>query len=337
MGLAHPAERLRATRGGHLAGKRVALGVDGARGAPGAVRVARELLRLGAEVEPLLTPSAARWVHPDALAYATGRAPRTWPGEQSFDAVLLAPLGPEGLRKLRLGLADSAPLAAALAARGLAPVLVAPAPGLQAGGLEALGFHVLPGSFDAHGEPRPETLAARVAGLLSGSGLRGRAALLVAGGAREPWDAMRAVAAPAGEGVALALRLELERRGARVRALLGPWAWPAPGGGAAGLWEALGGWQGYESARDLIALAEGGPPVDVALVEDALPRLAPAPQRGKVASGQQGLALELGPAPDAVAALRARARALVAFRAAGSASPWLEAVRVAREAEEALA
>ncbi|HEV8359122.1 MAG TPA: phosphopantothenoylcysteine decarboxylase [Candidatus Thermoplasmatota archaeon] len=313
---------MRGATGAHLQGRTVALGVDAARGAPGAVRIARALVRLGAEVQPLLAPAAEAWVHPDALAYGAGRATMAWPTQASYDAVLLAPAGHDLLAKLRHRLPDTAPAAAALTHLGRVPVLVAPAPGAEdaADGLEAAGFRLARGAFDAHGEPRPEPLAARVAGLLSTSPLRGRRVLLVAGGAHEPLDAMRVVATRGDALLARALRLELERRGARVQALLGPAAVPHDRDERA-----------YETLLDLGLMARLLGAHDLAVVEDALPALAPTRRAGKIASGQQGLALELHPA-HAERALEGVAPAVVRYRSEGSA-PDAQAARIANDLE----
>lgn len=324
MGDVHPADALRGLRGSHLQGRTVALGVDAVRGAPGAVRVARELLRLGAEVQPLATPDALGWVPADALEYATGRAPLVWPTAASYDAVLLAPAGAALVQKLALGLPDTAPAAAALAHLGRAPVLVAPAPGVDASPAEAAGARAALGGFDAHGEPRPEALAARVAGLLSASRLRDRAVLLVAGGASEAFDEMRVVASRGDAALARALRLELERRGATVHALLGPWAQPHRPHEKA-----------YESLRDLALMASLVGPHDLALVEESLPSLAPVRHAGKLPSGQEGLALELHHAFRVEDALRA-ARTMLPYRSDPARSVAAQAARLADAAEGSL-
>lgn len=315
----HPVDALRGRRGSHLQGQRIALGVDAVRGAPGAVRIARELARLGAEVHPLVEPAALDWVPAAALEYATGHAPQAWPTHASYDAVLLAPCGPHLARKLALGLPDTAPSAAALAHLGRAPVLAAPAPGLT---FAVGGVEVLRDAFDAHGAPRAEDVAAAVAGARSASRLRGLTCLVVGGGAQEPMDAMRVVATRGDAAVARGLALELRRRGAVPHVMLGPWGRPHRAGETP-----------FTTTRELHA-ALAAHAADVALIEDALPRFAPAPQAGKLRSGQQGLALALAPVPDAMAGSRARVR--VAWRA-GEGSLDEQAARIARQAEDALA
>jgi phosphopantothenoylcysteine decarboxylase/phosphopantothenate--cysteine ligase len=333
MGPVHPADALRGARGAHLQGRVVGLGVLPGLAAPSAVRVARELLRLGADVQPLLGPGAEAWVHPDALHYASGRPCLAWDPPR-LDALLLAPCSEAALRGLAWGFADSAPLQAAQALRGKAPVLAAG----QGLGAEAAaeGVRVVHDAVDADGALRPGPLAAEVAGALSASPLRGRRVLLVAGSASEPWDAMRVVTASCEPGLARALALELRRRGARVTLLLGPAAHPR------GRHE-----RAYDSLRDLALMAPLLGAHDLLVLEDALPALAPVPQAGKLASGQPSLSLELHRAPPVAQELRGMARRALAYRSApegllvgGEALPASgvdEQARVLAERAEALA
>jgi phosphopantothenoylcysteine decarboxylase/phosphopantothenate--cysteine ligase len=265
-------------------------------------------------------------VHPDALEYATGRVPLLWPQVARYDAVLLAPLGAAQARKLALRLPDTALAAAALVHLGRTPVLAALAPGADPAPLEALGMRVAPDAFDAQGDLRPEELAARLAGLLSTSPLRGRRVLVAAGGTHEPVDAMRVTATLGDAALARALALELRRRGAEPVLALGPWGQPQARGERA-----------FESAQDLALLAPLLGAFDLALVEEALPARAPRAQAGKLPSGRAGLSLELLPAADPRPALQRAARIVLAYRAEGPGDAVLRAARVAELAEGALA
>src|ERR1051325_6541439 len=63
--------------GGRLRGKRITLGVTGSVAAYKAVVLLRALQREGAEVEIVLTESAAKFVGPATFAGLTGRPPHT--------------------------------------------------------------------------------------------------------------------------------------------------------------------------------------------------------------------------------------------------------------------
>ncbi len=71
----HPAEELRGKKNNKLLHKRIVLGITGSIAAVECVKLARELIRHGATVYPVMTPSATRIIHPDALEFATGHKP----------------------------------------------------------------------------------------------------------------------------------------------------------------------------------------------------------------------------------------------------------------------
>jgi phosphopantothenoylcysteine decarboxylase/phosphopantothenate--cysteine ligase len=67
----HPAEEIRGKKSSKLLHKRIVLGITGSIAAVESVRLARELIRHGADVYPIMTPAATRIIHPDALEFAT--------------------------------------------------------------------------------------------------------------------------------------------------------------------------------------------------------------------------------------------------------------------------
>ncbi len=73
----HPSSELCCTKSRKLAGKRIVLGVTGSIAAVETVKLARELIRHGAEVFPVMTEAAQKIIHPNSLEFATGNAPVT--------------------------------------------------------------------------------------------------------------------------------------------------------------------------------------------------------------------------------------------------------------------
>ncbi|MFQ5919777.1 MAG: flavoprotein, partial [Thermoplasmata archaeon] len=71
----HPSEAIKATKGEELLGKTVVLAVSGSIAAVETVKLARELIRHGADVHGVMSRSAQGIIHPNALWFATGRAP----------------------------------------------------------------------------------------------------------------------------------------------------------------------------------------------------------------------------------------------------------------------
>ena len=71
----HPADDIRGSKSKILAGKKIVLAVTGSIAAVETIKLARELIRNGAEVIPVMSPSATKIIHPDSLWFATGKKP----------------------------------------------------------------------------------------------------------------------------------------------------------------------------------------------------------------------------------------------------------------------
>jgi len=71
----HPADEIRGVKSNRLSNKKIILGVTGSIGCVECVRLARELIRHGASVFPVMTRSATKIISPNALWFATGNPP----------------------------------------------------------------------------------------------------------------------------------------------------------------------------------------------------------------------------------------------------------------------
>lgn len=124
--------------GGPLAGRFVVLGVTGSIAAYKAAELARALMTAGAEVQPLMTASAAHFLGPLTLATLTRRRVLLDPLEllpderighivaaDAADVIVVAPATARWLAAMANGLADDVVTATCLASA--APVVVAPA------------------------------------------------------------------------------------------------------------------------------------------------------------------------------------------------------------------
>ena len=185
-----------------LDGKKIVLGVTGSIAAYKAADLVRRLVKGGAEVQPVMTAAAARFIPPLTIATLAGRevlgelfpdagaVQTAWTKHVELglwaDGVVIAPATAQTLAKLAGGLCDSMLTAVVLSAR--CPVLVAPAMDHDMWGhastrrnvatLRADGVTVV---HPAHGElasglvgdgrlPEPEDLARRIGEWLSGTG-----------------------------------------------------------------------------------------------------------------------------------------------------------------------
>jgi phosphopantothenoylcysteine decarboxylase/phosphopantothenate--cysteine ligase len=236
------------------------------------------------------------------------------------DVVCVAPLSANTLAKLAAGLADNLLTSAALASR--APLVVAPAmndamwehPATRANlrALETRGARVVPpatGALASRGEwgvgrlSEPADILAAIEEALAGRGdyvprsLDGLRVLVTAGGTHEPIDPVRFVGNRSSGRMGLALAEEAARRGAEVTVVAANVSLPRPEGIS------------YRDVRTAAELAEATKEAfrdsDVLLmaaaVADFRPRRA---ERDKIArQGRDGLALELEPTEDVLAAV----------------------------------
>lgn len=188
-----------------LRGKRIVLGITGSIAAYKAADLTRRLVKAGAEVQPVMTAAAGRFIPPLTIATLAGRevlselfpeageAQTAWTKHVDLglwaDGVVVAPATAQTLAKLAGGFCDSMLTAVVLSAR--CPVLVAPAMDHDMWGhpatrrnvatLQADGVTVVP---PAHGElasgligdgrlPEPEDLVAQISRWLDENGERG--------------------------------------------------------------------------------------------------------------------------------------------------------------------
>lgn len=122
-----------------LAGTRVVLGITGSIAAYKAADLTRLLVKAGAEVRPLMTAAAARFIPPLTVSTLAGHRalteifpegePNAWTEHVALglwaDVILVAPATAQTLAKLAGGFCDSMLTAVTLSAR--CPVMVAPA------------------------------------------------------------------------------------------------------------------------------------------------------------------------------------------------------------------
>ncbi len=328
-----------------LAGARVLLGVTGGIAAYKAAELARELMRAGAEVQPLLTESGERMVSRATFAALTGRRvpASVWDDPAGVEHVALArwgqvlvvaPATAHTLARLAAGLADDLLTNVALAFGG--PVVVAPAmhtemwehPATRANlrTLEARGARVVPPASGplTSGDVGPGRLAelddlvGGVAAALAADapgdhpGGLARARVLVSlGGTREPLDPVRYLGNRSSGRMGAAIVAEALRRGAEVTAVAAATTVDPPAGARL---------IRVETAQQLYdaVLAEAGTQdvlVMAAAVADFRPKRV---AEGKLKKDQGVPEVVLEPTPDTLAELGRRRRSgqvLVGFAA----------------------
>jgi phosphopantothenoylcysteine decarboxylase/phosphopantothenate--cysteine ligase len=238
---------------------RIVLGVSGGIAAYKAPELVRRLRDAGAEVRVILTPNAARFVSPLALATVSehgviveqwGDPPLSGGDQWSrggvdhielarwADVLLIAPATANILAKLAVGIADDALSTYAVAHRG--HVMVAPAmntfmlahPTVQANvaTLRARGVEIIEpdsgllacGEEGAGRLPDVPVIVERVRAHFGARDLEGKSVLVTAGPTREPIDPVRYISNRSSGKMGYAIAEAARRRGATVTLVSGP-------------------------------------------------------------------------------------------------------------------
>ncbi|MCI4336403.1 MAG: bifunctional phosphopantothenoylcysteine decarboxylase/phosphopantothenate--cysteine ligase CoaBC [Thermoplasmata archaeon] len=324
----HPSRAIRGNRSQLLAGRRVVLGVTGSIAAIESPRIARELIRHGADVHAVMSPDALGIVTAEALRFATGHAPilqlsgdvehvsLLGPGEGQADILLIAPATANTLSKIAHGIDDTPVTScASVALGGGVPILVAPAMHAHMGQNPALRENLarlrtwgvgIVGPTLTEGEEKvasPEEVAAAVLHRLARGPLAARHVLVIGGPSREPIDAVRSVSNESSGATAVALATQAFFRGAEVSLWAGRLQVPVPSYLPVRQWSGVG---------DLLKLVRAQTrelaSSDLVLVPAALSDYTLAPQPGKISSRTQPeLQLTLVRAPKVLPEIRRRA------------------------------
>jgi phosphopantothenoylcysteine decarboxylase / phosphopantothenate---cysteine ligase len=233
-----------------LQGKKIVLGITGSIAAYKSILLVRMLVKEGAEVKVILTPSAKDFVSPLVLSTLSKNNvlvdlfdENSWANHVELgrwaDLMLIAPLSCNTLAKMANGMCDNLLLAVYLSAT--CPVMFAPAmdedmwkhPATKrnVSTLQSFGNHLIPvgaGELASGliGEGRmaePESILQTVEGFfLTSSQFQGLKVLVTAGPTYEAIDPVRFIGNHSSGKMGVALADELAKRGADVVLVLGP-------------------------------------------------------------------------------------------------------------------
>ncbi len=311
-----------------LSGKTVVLAVTGSIAAVETVKLAHALRREGATVQAVMTEAAAGIVHPDALAYATGRPVVTritglvehvlYCGEGgAADLLLIAPSTANTIGKIACGIDDTTVTTFATTALGRGmPVILAPAmhesmyrhPGvaenlckLRSWGIDVIDPRIEEGKAKVADN---ETIVIHAGRAVSGKPLSGKRVLITSGACAEPLDDVRVLTTRSTGRMGRALALEAFRLGADVTVVHNgafPCVRNIPVTTAAEMRETV-----------LSVCRDGG--VDIYVSAAAISDFAPERQEGKIPSGAP-LTVRLNPLPKIIDEVMATCRPVtVAFK-----------------------
>lgn len=327
----HPSLEICCTLSRRLVGRRIVLAVTGSIAAVETIRLARLLIRHGAQVYPVMSDAATRIIHPDALEFATGRVPITkltgavehvtLCGETAdrADMLLVAPATANTISKMAHGIDDTPVTTFATTAMGSEiPIVVVPA---MHGSmykhkivlknidiLKGLGVHFVGPRLEERVAkiPSNEEIVDVVLRVLGPHDLDGKRVLVVTGSTAEPIDDMRVVSNRSSGATGLALACEAFHRGADVV------LWHSRGVEPPAFVSKA---EAFTSTSDLLDLVKRLRRVDIAMVPAAISDFRPkAPVKGKIPS-DKALTLKLVPAPKIIHGLTSKCKVLVGFKA----------------------
>ncbi|MFT3981651.1 MAG: bifunctional phosphopantothenoylcysteine decarboxylase/phosphopantothenate--cysteine ligase CoaBC [Ferruginibacter sp.] len=241
-----------------LKGKKILIGVTGSIAAYKIANLVRLLVKAGAEVKLVMTPSATQFISPLTLSTLSKQEVLhqlaendSWANHVMLgrwaDVMLLAPLSCNTLSKMASGTCDNLLLAVYLSAT--CPVIAAPAmdedmwhhPATKRN-LETIrtyGNHIIPvnkgelasGLFGDGRMAEPEEILSYLEHFFfKRNSLSGKKILITAGPTHEAIDPVRFVGNASSGKMGIALAEELQSRGADVHLVLGPSSQPTPAG-----------------------------------------------------------------------------------------------------------
>lgn len=316
-----------------LKGKHIILGITGGIAAYKSAILCRLLIKAGAEVQVVMTPSAKEFITPVTLSALTGKPVVSefftantgeWHSHVDLglwaDALIIAPATACTIGKMAHGVADNMLVTTYLSAK--APVFVAPAmdldmmahPSTQANLdlLRSYGNHIIEpavGELASHlvGKGRmeePENILRVLEDFFAkGQTLAGKRALVTAGPTYEKIDPVRFIGNYSSGKMGYALAEELAARGAEVTLVSGPVSVSTKHPGVTVI--------PVESAREMLAEAEKAfPEADIAVLTAAVADYAPASvATSKIKREESEIpTINLVKNPDIAATLGARKR-----------------------------
>ena len=243
----HTSKQIIGVKGDSLEGMKIVLCVTGSVAAIKSPEIARELMRLGAEVYTVMTPMAQKIIHPYMMEWSTGNPVVTeLTGEiehvtlggdhdDNADLILVAPSTANTLGKVASAIDDTPVTTLLTTAIGAGiPIIIAPA--MHASmyhhplvvenvrKLQSIGVEVLMPRFEEAKAKIPDTeeiVSSVVRRLTDPKDLKGRRILITGGPTREYIDGFRFISNPSSGKMAVALAELALRRGAEVTLIYG--------------------------------------------------------------------------------------------------------------------
>jgi phosphopantothenoylcysteine decarboxylase/phosphopantothenate--cysteine ligase len=321
----HPAEKIKGINSNLLLNKRIILGITGSIAAEETVKLARELIRFGADVQAVMTESAKKIITIESLKFATGKDVIDYISGSvehvdlldRTDLLLIAPCSANTLSKIANGIADSTVSLFATTALGSLKILIAPAmhdkmynnPVIKNNvkTLEGYGVLFIPPKIEENKAKMADydTIVAYVIRALN-EDYKNKKVLVIGGGSVEYIDDVRTISNLSSGRTALELAKNAFYLGADVTLLMGTYSVLIPPYIKT---------EHFDSVSSLIADIPKMLEYDYIIVPAALSDFTVKKSEGKIAS-DKSLNIELVPNPKFIALLRHKYKnVLVGFKA----------------------
>jgi phosphopantothenoylcysteine decarboxylase / phosphopantothenate---cysteine ligase len=321
----HPADEIRGSKSTILSKKRIVLAVTGSIAAVETIKLAREIIRHGAEVYPVMTPAATIIIHPDSLWFATGNKPiielsgKTehvlFCGQvkKPVDLLLISPCTANTISKIAHGIDDTAVATFTTTAIGAnIPIIIVPAMHISMYRHKILQENINKCKkinikfIDPNIDKRKAKMAdideivANVIRESSKKNLKNKKILIIGGSSSESIDEIRILSNRSSGKTAITLAKNAFYKGADVELWYGTSKEKPPD-----YIKTLK----FESILDLFDLMKSYnlKKFNAIIICAALSDYLPIKQKGKIPSGKKKLTVEMAPAPKIIENLRIKA------------------------------
>ena len=312
----HPSEAIKGSISDKLKGKKIILGLTGGIACVECVKLARQLIRHGAEVITVMSEEACRILSPMAMEFATANKVITeltgMVEHVSYDAdlMLIAPCTANTISKIALGIADNPVTTFAIAAK---KILIAPSMHLSMYKNEILqeniekcksrGIEFIPPKIEENKAKMAnvDRIVADVIRIIR-EDKKGKKVLIIGGATYEAIDDVRGITNLSSGRMARALAREAYERGADVT-----------------LWASFESFEyikskKFRSVNDIVKLIEEeNENYDVVINCAAISDFVVEKKEGKISSGKE-IELKLYPAPRINPLLKKIAKKVIAFK-----------------------
>jgi phosphopantothenoylcysteine decarboxylase/phosphopantothenate--cysteine ligase len=321
----HPSDDIRGSKSNRLSGKKIVLAVAGSIAAVETIKLARELIRHGVEIIPVMSSSAAKIIHPDSLWFATGKKPIvelsgatehvSYCGrvKDPADLLLICPCTANTISKIAHGVDDTSVTTFATTAIGSnIPILIVPAMHLSMYDHKIIQENIkkcktvkikfIEPNIEKNKAKMPniDEIVANVIRLTGKQNLFKKKILVIGGPTTEPVDDVRVITNRSSGKTAVLLAKSAFYQGSDVE------LWYGRG------YELVPEWikkTNYSSLNDLLKLVKTRKlnQFDIIIVCAAISDYIPKKQKGKIPSRKEKLVVEMDPAPRIIPILRKKA------------------------------